>query len=328
MKRRDFLGIVGGGAMVAGGPLSALAQPIRPQVVGLLRSSASTSAPHVVAAFRRGLAEAGFTEGRNVTIEERWADNQLERLPKLADDLVRQRVSVIVCNGPAVGPVKAATQTIPIVFVVGDDPIKMGLVKSLSRPESNLTGVTFFGGGRLGAKRLELLRETMPNADTVAVITDPGDTGFAVERTNLEATARMIGLRLVFIEVAGEHELDTAFAKIVQAQARAILLGGGPLLFTIRERIVALVAQSALPTIYELREYVLAGGLMSYSASFAAAYHQAGEYAARILKGAKPAELPVVQPKTFELVVNLKTAKALGLTVPPTLLARADEVIE
>jgi ABC-type uncharacterized transport system substrate-binding protein len=326
LKRREVITLLGGAA--AGWPLAARAQRLGMPVVGLLRSSPAAPVVHVVAAFRQGLTENGFVEGKNVLIEERYADNQLDRLPELTADLVQRQVAVIVCNGPAVGVVKLATKTIPIVFVVGDDPVKMGLVASLNRPDGNLTGVTFFGGGRLGAKRLELLHELVPTATVVAILLDPGQTGIDVELSNMEAAGRALGMRIVLVNVIGEHEIDIAFDRIVATGAGAVLLGGGPLLFANRARIVAQAARHLIPIIYELRDYVEAGGLFSYSASFPGAYRQAGIYAGRILRGATPADLPVLQPTTFELAINLKTAKALGLTVPPTLLARADEVIE
>jgi putative ABC transport system substrate-binding protein len=325
MRRREFIaGLCGAVAW----PVMAPAQQPAMPVVGLLRSSPAAPVAHVVAAFRQGLTEAGFIEGQNVVIEERWADNQPDRLPGLVADLVRRQAAVLVCNGPAAAAAKVATPTVPIVFVVGDDPVKMGLVASLNRPESNLTGVTFFGGGRLGAKRLELLRELIPKAAVVAILLDPVDTGFEVELPSLEAAGRALDMQIVMVKTAGEGDLDAAFARIVERGAGAVLLAGGPLLLANRKRIVTLAARHGLPMIYELREYVEAGGLMSYSASFTGAYRQAGLYAGRILKGAKPSELPVLQPTTFELAVNLKTAKALGLDVPPTIMLRADEVIE
>ncbi len=326
MKRREFIALLGSAAAAL--PLAARAQQPAMPIVGLLRSSPASSVAHVVAAFRQGLGEAGFIEGRNVVIEQRWADNQLDRLPGLVADLIRHQAAVIVCNGPAVEVARTATTTIPLVFVVGDDPVKMGLVTSLNRPNANLTGVTFFGGGLLGGKRLELLRELVPKAAIVAVLLDPGNTGIEVALTDLETAARSLGMQIVLVRATDEHGLDATFARIVASGADAVLLGGGPFLFANRERIVALAARHALPTVYELRDYVEAGGLIGYSASFPGAYRQAGVYAGRILKGARPAELPVLRPTTFELALNLKTAKALGIDVPATLLARADAVIE
>jgi putative ABC transport system substrate-binding protein len=324
VKRRRFITLLGGAAVW---PIMARAQQAMP-VVGLLRSSPATPVAHVVAAFRQGLNDAGFVEGQNVIVEQRYADNQLDRLPGLAADLVHRQVAVIVCNGPAIAAVRSATTTIPVVFVVGDDPVKMGLVASLNRPNGNLTGVTFFGGGQLGAKRLELLRELVPKAAVVAILIDPGDTGFDVELSSLQAAGRTLRMKVELVRATSELDLASAFARIVAAGADAILLGGGPMLFANREQIVALAGRHALPMIYELRDYVEAGGLISYSASFPGAYRQAGIYAGRILKGAKPADLPVLQPTTFELALNLKTAKSLRLDIPPSILLRADEVIE
>jgi putative ABC transport system substrate-binding protein len=323
-RRRDFISLLGGAA--AAWPLAARAQQQMP-VVGFFRSTPAAPFEHLVAELRKGLGEEGFVEGRNVAIEQRFADNQPERLPGLASDLVRRKPAVIVANTPALEAARAAGPTIPIVFVVGGDPVKMGLVASLNRPEGNLTGVTFFGGSLLGAKRLELLHQLVPKIAVVAVLTDPhGD--FEAGLPTVETAARALGLQLVLVKAASEHDLDAAFARIVAARADAVLFGGGPVVRSQLQRVVALAARHAIPTIYELRDYVQAGGLISYAASFAGAYRQAGIYAGRILKGAKPSELPVLQPTTFELAINLKTAKALGLEVPPTLLVRADEVIE
>ena len=238
----------------------------------------------------------------------------------------RQAAAVIIANGPAVNDVRAATRTLPIIFVLGDDPVKMGLVGSLNRPEGNLTGVTFFGGGQLGAKRLELLRELAPQISVVAVLLDPDNRGFETELASVQAAGQALGIKIVLIKA--NLELDAAFVAITKAGANAILLGGGPALFSNLRQIVALAALHKLPTIYELREYVEAGGLISYAASISGAYRQAGVYAGKILKGAKPSDLPVLQPTTFELAVNLKTAKALGLTVPPSIMLRADDVVE
>jgi putative tryptophan/tyrosine transport system substrate-binding protein len=324
MKRREFLGVLCGA--VAAGPLAAHAQQPAMPVVGLLRSTPAAPFAHIVAALRQGLGDEGFVEGRNVVIEQRWADNHRDRISGLAADLVRRQSAVIIANGPAVNDARAVTQTVPIVFVLGDDPVKMGLVGSLNRPEGNLTGVTFFGGGQLGAKRLELLRELVPKTSVVAVLLDPDNRGFETELPSVQAAGQALGVKIVLIKAG--LELNTAFATIMQAGADAILLGGGPALFSNVRQIVALAAHHKIPAIYELQEYVQAGGLISYAASIAGAYRQAGIYAGKILKGAKPADLPVMQPTTFELAVNLKTARALGLTVPPSIMLRADEVVE
>jgi ABC-type uncharacterized transport system substrate-binding protein len=322
MKRREFITLIGGAA--AAWPLAARAQQPAIPVVGLLRSTTAAPFARLVAELRSGLSVEGFVEGRNVAIEQRWADNQPDRLPELAADLARRKAAVIVCNSPAV-VARAAGPMVPIVFVVGDDPVKMGLVASLNRPEGNLTGVTFFGGSMLGAKRLALLQELVPKISVVAVLLDP-DSPFEIEL--VETAARALGLQIVPVKLASERDLDAAFDRIVATGAGALLFGGGPVLRGQLHQIVALAARHALPTIYELRDYVEAGGLISYAASFPAAYRQAGVYAGRILKGAKPSELPVLQPTKFEMAINLKTAKALGLTVPQTLLVAADEVIE
>jgi putative ABC transport system substrate-binding protein len=326
MRRREFLSLVGSAA--AAWPLAARAQQPPMPVIGFLRSTPAAPFQHLVAALRRGLNDDGFVEGKNVVIEQRWADNRLDRLPDLAADFVRRQVAAIVGNTPAVEAAKAVTTTIPIVFVTGDDPVKAGLVASLSRPGGNLTGVTFFGGSQLGTKRLELLRDLIPTAITVAVLADANYPAFEAELLNIEAAGRAIGRQIVTVKAASEAELEPAFAKIIQAGAGAVLISGGPFFGSQRRSLVALAARHALPTIYDLRDSVVDGGLISYSASFPGAYRQAGVYVGRILKGAKPSELPVLQPTTFELVINLKTAKALGLTVPDKLLVAADEVIE
>jgi putative ABC transport system substrate-binding protein len=324
VKRREFITLLGG---AAAWPLAARAQQPEMPVVGLLRSTTAAPFARLVAELRRGLREEGFVEGRNVAIEQRWADNQPDRLPDLAADLVRRKAAVIVCNSPAV-VARAAGPTVPIVFVVGDDPVKMGLVGNLSRPEGNLTGVTFFGGSLLAAKRLELLHELVPGLAVVAVLLDPNNPAFEAELPSVEAAARTLGLQMALVKAADERDLKAAFGRIAATRAGAVLFSGGPVLQSQLEQIVELAARHAIPMIYELRDYVEAGGLISYGASFSGAYRQAGIYAGRILRGAKTSELPVQQPTKFELVINLRAAKALGLTVPATLLARSAEVIE
>ena len=297
--------------------------------IGFLRTTPSGPFADLVAAFRQGLNETGFVEGQNVAVEYRWADNHLDLLPGLAADLVRRHVAVIVGNSLAAEAAKAVTTTIPIVFVTADDPVTRGLVTSLSQPGGNLTGVTFFGGGQLGAKRLELLHELIPRATVVAFLMDPNWPGSLADLPDVEAAARVIGrLRIVVVKAASERELEPAFATMVQADAGALMVSGGPLFSSERRQLIALAARHAIPAIYDVREYVDAGGLISYAASFTGAYRQAGIYAGRILKGAKPAEMPVLQPTKFELVINMKTAKALSLTVPQPLLLRADDVIQ
>jgi len=312
MKRRAFIALLGGAAVAW--PLTARAQQAAKPVVGLLRTTTAAPFAPIVVELRKGLSEEGFIEGHNV-LEQRWADNQLDRLPGLAADLVRRKAAVIVVNTPAVvAAARAAGPTVPLVFVAGDDPVKMGLVSSLNRPEGNLTGVTFFGGSVLGAKRLELLHELVPKVSLVAILLDPDSagSGFEIGMPSIETAARVLGLQIVVVKPASEHDFDAAFARIVTTGAGAVLFGGGPVLRTQVQQLIALAARHAIPVIYEVRDYVEAGGLISYGTSFPDAYRQAGVYAGRILKGAKPAELPVLQPTRFELAINLKTAKALG----------------
>jgi putative ABC transport system substrate-binding protein len=298
-------------------------------VIGLLRTTPAAPFAHLVAALRLGLGELGLVEGENVAIEQRWADNHLDRLPALAADLVHRQVAVIVGNGPAMHAARSATTTIPIVFVAGDDPVKSGLVASLNRPGGNLTGVTFFGGSQLAPKRMELLYELAPKAAVFAVLLDPNyHSGFVRELPDLVAAGRSLGRQVVELPAANDGEVEAAFARLEQIGAGALLVSGGPFFTSRRRTIVALAARHAIPAIYDLREYVEAGGLISYSASISEAYRQAGIYAGRIVKGANPAELPVLQPTKFDLALNLRTARALGLHVPPSILLRADEVIE
>jgi putative ABC transport system substrate-binding protein len=325
VRRRAFITLLGGAA--ATWPLAALAQQRAMPVIGYLRSTPSAPFAHLVSALREGLNEAGFVEGQNVAIEYRYADNHPDRLPALVADLVRRGVAVIVGNSLAAEAAKTATATIPVVFVSGDDPVKSGLVASLNRPGGNLTGVTFFGGGQLDTKRLELLRDLVPNAAVIAVLTDPS-TRFVSELPNVEAASRSIGRQLVVVNAASEGEFETAFERIVQAGAGALMVSGSPFFTSQSRQLVTLASRHAIPAIYDQKDFVVAGGLISYSASFTGAYRQAGLYAGRILKGAKPTELPVLLPTLFELVINLKTAKALGVSVPNTLLVSANEVIE
>jgi putative tryptophan/tyrosine transport system substrate-binding protein len=324
MRRREFITLLGGAA--AAWPLAARAQQQQAMsVIGFLRSTPSAPFMHFVAAFQQGLKEEGFVEGQNVTIEYRWADNQLDRLPGLAAELVQRQVAVIVGNTPAALAAKAATTSVPIVFVTGTDPVRDGLVASLNRPSGNVTGVVFFASGHLGTKRMELLCEMVPKAAMIAVLMDPK---FAAELPAVEGAGRALGRQILVVNAATEHELDDAFSQIVQAGAGALLVGGGPFFTSQRQRLVALAARHAIPAIYDARDHVEAGGLMSYGTSLTGAYRQAGIYAGHILKGAKPADLPVLQPTKFELVINLRTAKALGLTVPLIMQMTADEVIE
>ena len=326
MKRREFIMLLGGAAVAW--PLTARAQQPAMPVIGFLRSTPSVPFEHFTAAFRQGLKDAGFVEGQNAAIEYRYADNHPDRLPALALDLVRRQVAVIACNGDAAAAAKSVTATIPIVFATGEDPVRQGLVTNLGRPDGNLTGVTFFSGGVLGEKRMELLHDLVPKAALVAVLADPNYGGAEADLQGAEAAGRVLGKQIMVEKAAGQGEFEAAFAKFAQAGAGALLVAGGSVFTSQRQAIVALAARHELPTIYSNREYVTAGGLISYSASVADAYRQVGVYTGRILKGAKPSDLPVLLPVRLELVINLKTARALGLEVPPSLLARADEVIE
>jgi putative tryptophan/tyrosine transport system substrate-binding protein len=325
MRRREFITLAGGAAIAW--PLVARAQRPTMPVIGFLRSTSLAVSTPMVTGFRQGLTAAGLTEGQNVAIEYRYADNQRERLPGLVAELIRLPVAVIVANNIAAAAAKAATTTVPIVFATGSDPVVDGLVASLNRPGGNVTGVSFLGG-LLGPKRLEMLRQLVPTAATIAILVGTDTLEARIERRDVELAAQALWQQLIVAPVASEGELDGAFTSIVERGAKALLVGAGPLLASNRERIVALAARHAIPAIYSLREFVEAGGLISYGASLVEAYRQAGIYAGRILKGEKPADLPVMQSTKFELVINLKATKALGLSMPPTLLAVADEMIE
>jgi putative tryptophan/tyrosine transport system substrate-binding protein len=325
MQRRNFLGVLGG--VVAVWPLAARAQQPAMPVIGFLRSASLADAAHLVTAFRAGLKEAGFVEGQNVAVEYRTAENQLDRLPALVADLIRRPVAVIVANTISVLAAKAATTTVPIVFASGSDPVKDGIVANLNRPGGNVTGVVFFSGV-LGAKRLELLRQLVPKATIIGLLVNPKSPDTEAERSDVQAAALAIGQQLIILDATNDRDIEPAFATFVQRGAGALLVGAGPFMNSHRERLVALAARHALPASYALREPVAAGGLMSYGASITDAYRQAGIYAGRILKGEKPGEMPVMRSTKFEFVLNLKTAKTLGLDVQQNLLVAADEVIE
>jgi putative tryptophan/tyrosine transport system substrate-binding protein len=327
MKRRSFITLLGGAA--AAWPLAARAQQPAVPVVGFLRSTSANASIDLVAALRRGLAEAGYTEGQNIAIEYRWAENRDERLPELAADLVRRQCALIVAGGDAAAhAVKTATMTIPIVFATGEDPVKVGLVSRLNRPGGNITGISFYNSADLESKQLELLREVVPKAAVIGVLVNPTVAAAQSQESEAQVAARALGLQLLVVNAGSERDFDTAFATLAQQRVEALLIVGNALFTGQRYRLVAAAARHALPTVYPLREFVGAGGLMSYGGSFTDAYRQVGVYAGRILKGEKPSDLPVTLPTKFELVINLQTAKGLGIEIPPMLLARADEVIE
>jgi putative ABC transport system substrate-binding protein len=326
MRRRDFITLLGGAAAV-GWPLAAGAQQGMP-VIGYLDLGSPGARPSMVAAFRKGLSETGYVEGRNLAIEYRFARNQFDRLAELSGDLVRRRVAVIVARpGPAALAAKAATSTIPIVFETGGDPVQYGLVASLDRPGSNITGAVSLNV-ELGPKRLELLHELVPAATIVGMLQDPVNPGIEEESRDMQAAARALGVELHILRTGTEGDVMMAFATLAELRAGALMIGGGAFLLGRIELLTALTLRHGVPSISQDRGLTAAGGLISYGGSLAESYRLAGVYTGRILKGEKPADLPVQQSTKTELIINLKTAKALGITAPPSLLARADEVIE
>jgi putative tryptophan/tyrosine transport system substrate-binding protein len=326
MRRRAFITLLGGAA--AAWPLAARAEQPVP-AIGVINAGSPDAQSHRMRAFRDGLKDTGYLEGENVSIEYRWGENQTDRVPALVTELIRRQVAVIVATGGSVPALaaKAGTTTIPIVFTIPEDPVRLGLVASLARPGGNATGINFFSN-ELIAKRLELLRELVLAARHVAVLLDPADADAETLVRDVDTAARTLGLQIQFLKVSTSQDIDATFATFARERPDAVFISGGPLFVSRRVQLVLLAARHSVPASYGSREYAEIGGLMSYGTSLTDAYRQVGVYAGRILKGAKPADLPVMQATKFELVINHAAARVLGLTVPPSLLARADEVIE
>jgi len=328
MKRREFISILGGAAAVSAWPHSSRAQQPMP-VVGFLSSGSPGPFANFIQTFRQGLGETGYIEGRNVAIEYRWAEGQYDRLPAFAADLVRRQVAVIAASGglPPIQAAKEATTVIPIVFALGIDPVETGIVPSLNRPGGNITGISFISSA-LGPKRLELLREIAPGSALIGVLVNSKNATSVSERELVQTAARSLGQDIQIVNASSEDEIDKAFAVLEQARATALIVTTDPFFNTRREQLAALAIRHRLAVIYSYREYAVSGGLMSYGASVDETFHQAGVYVGRILKGAKPADLPVQLPTRYELVINLKTAQAIGLKIPDSFYWRANEVIE
>ena len=325
LRRREFITLLGG---VAAWPLAARAQQAALPVIGFLNSASPEGFATNVAAFREGLKEAVYVEGLNARIEYRWAEGQYDRLPALLADLLGRNVAVLAATtAPAARAAKAATSTVPIVFTTGDDPVELGLVASLNRPGGNMTGVTNFIA-EVGSKQLGLLRELVPGATSVATLINPNLPGSEKQVRDVEAAARMLSLPLIVLRAGTEREIETGFATMTQQGSGVLVVGADPFLIASRDQIIALAARHAIPAVYPVRQFAVSGGLMSYGTDFADSYRQAGVYAGRIIRGEKPAELPVQRSTKFELVINFKTAKALGLAVPNSMQLLANEVIE
>jgi len=329
MKRRDFIGAIGGAVAASSSLWPRAAQAQQMPVIGFLSSQSPDALAHVLPFFRRGLAELGLVEGKNVRIEFRWADDHYDRLPAMTAEFIRDNVAVIIAGGGNVTALvaKKATATIPIVIPITADPVKAGLVESFNRPGGNVTGVALLTV-ELDAKRIELLREIVPKAQVIAALIDASRFEAETQIKSVQEAAQSVGRPLVIASAKTEGDFDAAFELLARERVSALLVTASPLFTSRRDHLIALTTRYAIPAIFQFREFVAAGGLASYGASVTDAYHQAGLYAGRILKGEKPSDLPIVQPTKFDLVINLKTAKALGLEVPPALLARADEVLE